>query len=63
MGAAFLSTREVYKNVYRCMSELWLRKLFPKTLFIDTDFPQNRPHILKSQEDLEELEDDSTDIS
>ena len=34
IGAAFLSTREVSAQecVYRCMPELWLRKVFPKTL-------------------------------
>ena len=64
IGAAFLSTREVSAQecVYRCMPELWLRKIFPKTLFVNTDFPQNRLRIPKSQDDLEELEDDSIDI-
>lgn len=38
MGAAFLSTREVSSQefVYRCMPELWLRKIFPSTLFVNT---------------------------
>ena len=64
IGAAFLSTREVgaQECVYRCMLELWLRKVFPKTLYICTDFQQNRLHIPKSQDDLEELDDDGTDI-
>ena len=32
IGAAFLSSREVssQESVYRCMPELWLRKIFPK---------------------------------
>lgn len=36
IGAAFLSTREVssQKCVYRCMPELWLRKIFPATVFV-----------------------------
>ena len=64
IGAAFLSTREVSAQecVYRCMPELWLRKVFPKTLFVNTDFAQNRLRIPKNQDDLDELEDDSTDI-
>ena len=64
IGAAFLSTREVSAQecVYRCMPKLWLRKVFPKTLFVNTDFPQNRLRIPKNQDDLDELEDDSTDI-
>lgn len=56
IGAAFLSTREVSAQecVYRCMPELWLRNIFPKTLFVNTEFPQNRLRIPKSQDDLEE---------
>ena len=35
IGAAFLSTREVSSQecVYRCMPELWLRKIFPSNNF------------------------------
>ena len=64
VGAAFLSTREVSAQecVYRCMPELWLRRTFPKTIFVSTDLPQNRLRIPKSQDELEELEDDGTDI-
>ena len=38
IGAAFLSSREVSSQecVYRCMPELWLRKGFPKTVFVNT---------------------------
>ena len=44
VGAAFLSTREVSAQecVHRCMPELWLRKIFPKTIYISTELPQNR---------------------
>ena len=64
IGAAFLSTREVSAQecVYRCMPELWLRKIFPKTVFISTDFPENRVRFAKKQEELDELDDDSTEI-
>ena len=43
IGAAFLSTREVslQECVYRSMPELWLRKIFPKTVFVSTDFPRH----------------------
>ena len=34
IGAAFLSTREV--------SELWLRKIFPATVFVSTDLPEKK---------------------
>ena len=64
IGAAFLSTREVSAQecVYRCMPELWLRKIFPKTIFVRTDFPENRIRVTKTQQELEELNDDSIDI-
>ncbi len=64
IGAAFLSTREVSAQecVYRCTPELWLRKIFPKTIFVSTDFPENRVRVAKTQPELDELNDDSTDI-
>ncbi|KXJ10654.1 ATP-dependent DNA helicase PIF1 [Exaiptasia diaphana] len=64
IGAAFLSTREVSSQecAYRCMPELWLRKTFPASLFIATDFPENRIRIAKSQNEIKDLPDDSTDI-
>ena len=64
IGAAFLSTREVSAQecVYRCMPEPWLRKIFPKTLFVSTDFAENRVRFAKKQQELDELDDDSTDI-
>ena len=64
VGAAFLSTREVSSQacVYRCMPELWLRKVFPKTVFVSTDLPDNRIRVAKSKVELDELHDNSTDI-
>ena len=55
IGAAFLLTREVSAQecVYRCMPELWLRKIFPKTVFIGTNFPENRVRFAKKQEELD----------
>ena len=64
IGAAFLSTREVSSQecVYRSMPELWLRKIFPATVFVSTDFPEKRVRVAKTQIELDELDDDSTDI-
>ena len=64
IGAAFLSTREVSAQdcVYRCMPELWLRKIFPKTVFVSADLPENSVRFAKTQQKLDELDDDSTDI-
>ena len=64
VGATFLSSREVSSQecVYRCMPELWLRKVFSKTVFLSTDFPEKRVRVAKSKPELDELPDDSTDI-
>ncbi len=42
------------------MPELWLRKIFPKTVFVSTDLPERRVHVTKTQN---ELDDDSTNIN
>ena len=44
------------------MPELWLRKIFPKTVFVSTDMPEKRLRVAKSQLELEEMDDDCTDI-
>ena len=64
IGAAFLSTREVSSQecVYRSMPKLWLRKIFPRTIFVNTNVLDKRIHVAKSQEELDELDDDSTNI-
>ena len=64
IGAAFLSKREVSSQecVYRCMPELWLRKIFPRTVFVSTDLPEKTVRVTKAKNELDELDDDSTDI-
>ena len=44
------------------MPELWLRKIFPNTVFVSTELPEKRLKVAKSQQELDELDDDSTDI-
>jgi dipeptidase len=44
------------------MPELWLRKIFPGTVFVSTDLPDKRVRVAKSQQELDELDDESTDI-
>ena len=50
------------ESIYRCMPDLWLRKIFPKTVFLSTDMPEKRLRVAKSQQELEEMDDESTDI-
>ena len=64
IGAAFLSTREVSSKecVYRCIPELWLRKIFPATVFISTALPDKRIRVTKTKKKLDDLDDESTEI-
>ena len=64
VGTAFLSCREVSAQecVYRCMPELWLRKTFPCIVFVNTGLPGERCRVAKSQQEIEALDEDSTDI-
>ena len=64
ISAAFLSTREVSSQqcVYRCMPELWLEKFFPGNVFVSTDLPEKKVCVTKSKQELDDFDDDSTDI-
>ena len=64
IGAVFLSGSEAGSQecVYRCMPELWLRKVFPRTVCVFTDFREKRVRVAKSKPELSELHDDSADI-
>ena len=54
-----MSAREC---VYRCMPELWLRKIFPQVAYVKTDLPGKRIRVAKTQQELDELEHDSAHI-
>ena len=64
LAKAYSSNREcsVQEAVYHVMPELWLRKTFPAVIFVNTNLPENRFRICKSEEELNELPDDSSDI-
>lgn len=44
------------------MPKLWLRKVFPKTIFVNTKFSDKLLRVARSQQELDELDDESTDI-
>ena len=52
----------VQETVYHCLSELWLRKLFPGIIFANTNIRENRFNILHSQQEIFELPDGTEDI-
>ena len=64
IDAAFLSSREVSSQecVYRCLPELWLRKTFPASVFLNTNLPEERIRARKADRQIADLDDNSTDI-
>ena len=59
IGAAFLRSREVSSQecVDRCFPEVWLRKTFPGTIFINTALPEQRGRTMKSKEQMAGLDE------
>ena len=64
IAKAYSSNREcsVQEAVYHVMPELWLRKTFPRVIFANSNLPETRFRICKTEEQLSELPDDSSDI-
>ena len=52
----------VQEAVYLCLPELWLRKCFPKTTFLNSNLPNERVRMCKSENELQELDASSEDI-
>ena len=52
IAKAYSSSREssVQEAVYHVMPELWLRKTFPRVIFANSNFPENRFRICKTEE-------------
>ena len=64
IAKAFSKEREcsVGEAVYLVMPELWLRKTFPKVIFLNSNVPGKRYRMFRSKEDLQGVPGDSTDI-
>lgn len=64
ISSAFSTLRQVslQEAVYYSLPELWLRKCFPKVIYLNSNIPSERIRMCKSLEQIEELEPDSTDI-
>ena len=48
--------------VYHCLPELWLRRVFLGVIYANTNIPEKRCKILRSQQEISELPDESKDI-
>ena len=64
IARAYATKREcsVQEAVYHIMPELWMRKCFPAVNFANSNLPEQRYRMWKSQEEISELPEDSTDI-
>ena len=61
---AYSTKREcsVQEAVYHILPELWLRKIFPKVIILNSNVPEKRYRIFKKKCQIDELPEDSTEI-
>ena len=52
----------VQEAMYLFMPQLWLRKIFPKEVFLNSHLPDKRYKIFKKKNEIDVLPDDSTDL-
>ena len=64
LASPYSNSRQVslQEAVYYSLTELWLRKYFPITVFVNTNILSESIRICKSVVEIEELDPDSTDI-
>ena len=64
IAKAYITKREcsAQEAVYLIMPGLWLRKLFPRVIFSNSNLPEKWFRIFKKKAKIDELPDDSTDI-
>ena len=61
---AYSTKREcsVQEAVYHILPELWLQKIFPKVIILNSNMPEKRYRIFKKKCQIDELPEDSTEI-
>ena len=52
----------VQEAAYLVMPELWLRKIFPAIIFLNSNMLKKHYKIFKKKDEIDELPDDSTDL-
>ena len=64
IAKGYITNREcsVEEAVYLIMRELWLRKIFPQVIFLNSNLPEKRFRIFKKKAEIYELPGDSSDI-
>ena len=64
ISKAYMTKREcsVEEAVYLIMPELWLLNTFPRVVFANSHLPEDRYRVCCSEEELQKMCEDSTDI-
>ena len=64
LASAFATSRQIslQEAVYFTLPELWQRKCYPKSIFVNTNIPSKRIRMCKSEGEIEQLDPESTDI-
>ena len=64
ISKAYRTQREmsIQEAVSIVLPEIWLRKTSPGVIFANSNLPENRYRILKSEEDISNMEEGETDI-
>ena len=52
----------VQEAAYLCLPELWLSKLSPSVLYVNTNTPSKRVRMIKSEKEIAGLSGDSNEI-
>ena len=52
----------IRKAMHLFIPQLWLRKIFPKEVFLNSNLPDKRYKIFKKKNEIDVLPDDSTDL-
>ena len=61
LAYSFICSRQmsVQEAVYLCLPELWLRLCQPSVMFLNTNLPHKRIRLLKTEEELLQMPEDS----
>ena len=64
LASAFATSRQIslQEAVSFSLPELWQRKCYPKSIFVNTNIPSKRIRMCKSEEEIEQMDPGSTDI-
>ena len=64
LAYSFICSRQmsVQEAIYLCLPELWLRNCRPGVFYLNNNVPNERIRLLKSEEQLQEMPENGTNI-